>query len=98
VPNVDARFLNKTAFREVVRQERCVELAYENHRWYDLRRWFIAHERESKELYVLEFDKAHTYFKKVLYATKTFEMKHYWLPFDMSQVSIYPEFYQNSGW
>lgn len=98
VPNVDARFLNKTAFREVVRQERCVELAYENHRWYDLRRWYIAHERESKELYVLEFDKAHTYFKKVLYATKTFEMKHYWLPFDMSQVSIYPGFYQNSGW
>ena len=99
VPPVDARFLaDKTIFREIIRQERAVELAFENHRWYDLRRWYIAHEKEYKELYALEFDQGHTYFNKVLYQTKTFEMKHYWLPFETSQVSIYPGFYQNPGW
>ena len=99
VPDVDSRFLgDKTIFREIIRQERAVELAFENHRWYDLRRWYIAHEREYKELYALEFDQGHTYFNKVLYQTKTFEMKHYWLPFETSQVSIYPGFYQNPGW
>lgn len=72
---------DKTIFREIIRQERAVELAFENHRWYDLRRWYIAHEKEYKELYALEFDQGHTYFNKVLYQTKTFEMKHYWLPF-----------------
>ncbi len=99
VPDVDSRFLtDKTLFREIIRQERAVELAFEGHRWYDLRRWYIAHEKEYKELYALEFDAGHTYFKKVLYQTKTFEMKHYWLPFESSQVSIYPGFYQNPGW
>ena len=99
VPNVESTFTtNEDLFREIIRQERCVELAFESHRWYDLRRWYIAHEKEYKELYSLDFDKEHTYFKKTLYQTKTFEMKHYWLPFDNSQVSVYPEFYQNPGW
>lgn len=32
------------AFREAYRRERCVELMFENQRWFDLRRWMIAHE------------------------------------------------------
>lgn len=32
------------AFREAVRRERGVELMFENKRWWDLRRWMIAHE------------------------------------------------------
>lgn len=31
-------------FREAVRRERTVELMFENHRWFDIRRWMIAHE------------------------------------------------------
>ncbi len=29
-------------FREAYRRERCVELMFENHRWFDIRRWMIA--------------------------------------------------------
>lgn len=32
------------AFREALRRERAVELMFENHRWWDIRRWMIAHE------------------------------------------------------
>ena len=32
------------AFREAYRRERCVELMFENNRWWDIRRWMIAHE------------------------------------------------------
>ena len=32
------------AFREAYRRERAVELFMENHRWFDIRRWMIAHE------------------------------------------------------
>ncbi len=99
VPNVDSRFTSdKLVFREIIRQERAVELAFEGHRWYDLRRWYIAHETEYKELYALDFDEGHTYFTKTLYQTKSFEMKHYWVPFQVDQVSIYDGFYQNPGW
>lgn len=33
---------SKEAFRERIRNERAVELMFENHRWFDLRRWMIA--------------------------------------------------------
>ncbi len=98
VPDVDARYHSEDAFREVVRQERAVELCFEGHRWYDLRRWYVAHEAKYRELYSLEFDAEHTYFTKKLYQTKIFETKHYWLPFDVGQVSLYTDFYQNPGW
>jgi hypothetical protein len=99
VPPVDARFLvSKESFREIIRQERAVELAFEGHRWYDLRRWYVSHLPQYREKYELQFDKDHTYFKKVLFHTTVFEMKHYWLPFTNDQVTLYPEFKQNPGW
>ncbi|HEX8040804.1 MAG TPA: RagB/SusD family nutrient uptake outer membrane protein, partial [Chryseosolibacter sp.] len=98
VPDVDARFLNKDAFREVIRRERAVELAFESHRWFDLRRWHVSHLPQYREKYVLEFDKNHTYFQKKLDHTIVFEDKHYWLPFPVGQVTLYPEFKQNPGW
>lgn len=35
---------NPSQFREAIRRERAVELMFENHRWWDIRRWMIAHE------------------------------------------------------
>lgn len=98
VPDVDARFSSKESFREVIRQERAVELAFESHRWFDLRRWYVAHLPQYREKYVLEYDKAQTYFQKKLYNTIVFEEKHYWLPFAIGQVTLYPQFEQNPGW
>ena len=34
--------LNKEQFREKLRRERAVELAYEDHRFWDIRRWLIT--------------------------------------------------------
>ena len=96
---VNAKFLGSTAaFRERIWAERAVELAYENKRWYDLRRWHVHHLPKYKELYELQFDQNHTYFKKVLYKTIPFAEQHYWLPFPTNQVTLYPEWKQNPGW
>jgi hypothetical protein len=99
VPDVDARFLgDKESFREIVRQERAVELAFESHRWFDVRRWHVGHLLKYREKYTIEFDQNHTYFRKKLWSTILFEDKHYWLPFPVDQVTLYPEFKQNPGW
>lgn len=99
VPDVDDRFLtSKEKFREFIRQERAVELAFEGHRWYDNRRQYISHLPQYREKYVLNFDQNHSYFNKVLHTTIVFENKHYWLPFPKKQVNLYPEFKQNPGW
>ena len=99
VPDVDAQFTSsKEVFRETIRQERAVELAFESHRWFDLRRWYVAHLPQYREKYELQFDKNLTYFTKKLVTTITFEEKHYWLPFAVGQVTLYPQFQQNPGW
>jgi hypothetical protein len=100
VPEVDARFLvNKETFRETIRQERAVELAFEAHRWFDLRRWYIADQLKYREKYALDFDEGHTYFQRSLYITTVFEPKHWWLPFRIREhTAISPIFKQNPGW
>jgi hypothetical protein len=99
VPNIDAQFLtSKDIFRETIRQERAVELCFENNRWYDIRRWHVADQLKYREKYELQYDKAHTYFKKSLVLTTVFDDKHWWFPFSVNQVSLYPGFKQNPGW
>lgn len=45
IGNVPADIYNDpTAFRETIRRERGVELMFEDHRWWDIRRWMIVHE------------------------------------------------------
>lgn len=99
MPGVNNKFLgSKDAFRDRIWNERAVELAYENKRWYDLRRWHVHSLPKYKELYELQFDKNHTYFNRVLCKTIQFSEQHYWLPFPTNQITLYPGWKQNPGW
>lgn len=99
MPDVHAKFItDKNVFRDRIWNERAVELAFESKRWYDIRRWHVAHLPKYRQLYALEFDAARTYFKKTLIRTIEFSERHYWLPFPVDQVSLYPEWKQNPGW
>lgn len=99
VPAVHPKFMaGKEVFRERIRDERAMELAYEGKRWYDIRRWYVAHEARYKEMYELQFDQQHTYFRRNLFHTRIFDMRHYWLPFPTDQGSIYSGWKQNPGW
>lgn len=101
-------------FMSELRRERAVELAFEGHRWTDLRRWLLL----DKEPYTLKkavyFDRAKDQTDAERYknpednhvvnlreetlSTRHFTEKHYWLPFLKSDVQMYPEFKQNPGW
>ena len=100
MPPVAAKFLgSKEAFRERIWNERAVELlGEEGSRWYDLRRWYVAHLDKYKVCYKVEFDKDYTYFNKLVTVTKLHEQKHYWMPIDPNAVQVYSGFYQNPGW
>ena len=91
-------YVDDNAMRETIRRERAVELAFEGHRWYDLRRWYVSDQPEYMRLDVLDFDKDHTYFKIRSYGKKVFEKKHFWLPIRNSEVQISQDFVQNPGW
>lgn len=100
MPDVNSKFLSsKELFRERIWNERAVELFAEDAtRWYDLKRWHVAHLEEFRKVYTCLFDQDYTFFNVVEYQTKVFEEKHYWLPIYRSQTQIYSDFPQNPGW
>ena len=99
MPGVHEKFTGSPEnFRERIRNERAVELYLEAKRRDDLRRWYIAHKPEFKELYSCDFPKDHSYFENGFIKSIVFDLRHYWFPFPNAQVLLYKEWKQNPGW
>ncbi len=115
VGHVADKFLGSTeSFLSEVRRERAVELAFEGHRFIDLRRWMLLLEKPYTLKTAVEFDRANDVPSSELYAKpenghvlnfretilreRKFSTKHYWFPFRIDDVNMYPEFEQNPGW
>jgi hypothetical protein len=109
--HVAAKFLGSTElFMSEVRRERAVELAFEGHRFHDLRRWMLLTESPYTLKKAVEFDRDGDvdYTKpeeakvKNLRETVLFERKyterHYWFPLPKKDVNLYDGFGQNPGW
>jgi len=94
--------LSKDAFREIVWSERRVELAFEEHRFYDVRRWKIADVTENKPangITVTKTGNTYTYATKVALDGRRFETKHYWLPIPRAEIqSSGNRLQQNTGY
>jgi hypothetical protein len=76
-------------FREAVRYERRVELAFEEHRFYDVRRWKIAEVTENKPALGITITRSgnnFTYTSKIALDGRRFETKHYWLPIPRAEI------------
>lgn len=89
-------------FMEEIRRERAVEMAWENHRWMDIRRWKVGTEMKYKLKTGIRFDrnaagKPINLVEEVL-RTRVFNEKHYWLPLPVNDTELYEGFPQNPGW
>ncbi|MFD2034725.1 RagB/SusD family nutrient uptake outer membrane protein [Belliella marina] len=111
MPEVLPRFQTTVSvFLEELRRERAVELAFEGHRFTDLRRWMLITHPDYAAKTAMEFDRAEALNTEVpsdtrivnlrerVIINRNYDDKHYWLPFKVSDVSLYPEFDQNPGW
>lgn len=98
-------------FMGEVYRERAVELAYEGHRFNDLRRWKLLTEAPYNIKTMQKFDRAEVFdpaadpkersvvnFREEIVTQRNLSSKHYWLPFKTDDVTMYPEFNQNPGW
>lgn len=86
LPEVTA--VSKDAFRDIVKHERQVELAFEDHRYWDLLRWKDAVEvlnRPVKGVRITKENGVYVY-TTVDVATRTFHENNYRLPFLRSEV------------
>ena len=111
VAGVAAKFTgNKDKFMDEVRRERAVELAFEGHRFNDLRRWLLLDKAPYNIKTSQEFVRAGEFdpknpqntevsgFKEKTILTRHFTSKHWWMPLKKKDTSIYPEMFQNPGW
>ena len=100
LPNVNSAIVSDSKkFMDELRRERSVELAWEGHRWVDIRRWGVAHEDKYRQKTELRFDKDWTFFEEAVLVDRVCEYpKHYWLPFEANQTQFYEGFPQNPGW
>lgn len=95
--NVDA---TGDDFREKVRNERRIELAFEGHRFYDIRRWKIAGTEEVRNIYGVKITKNGDSFsyEKVLLNKMYWNDKMFLFPFPQNEVYMNPNLGQNPGW
>jgi hypothetical protein len=82
-------------FQALVRYERDVELCFEGHRWFDMRRWKIM---PDHTLYKMTFDQGYTYFNREVIQPYIFDERNYWMPFPRDLTFNYEGFPQNLGW
>ncbi|SDE02697.1 RagB/SusD family nutrient uptake outer membrane protein [Niabella drilacis] len=82
--------LSQTQMRGAIRKERQVELAFEEHRFYDVRRWKIADVVENTPAYGMIITKnangSFSYERKVALEGKAFSAKNYWLPIPRPEI------------
>ena len=111
VGHVAAKFLGAVdSFMNEVRRERAVELAFEGHRFNDLRRWLLFTQSPYTLKKSLEFDRDASFnpatpktnkvlnIRETVILERNLSEKHYWLPLKNTDVNMYLEFQQNPGW
>ena len=95
--------LSQSQMRDVIRKERQIELAFEEHRFYDVRRWMIANVTENTAAGGMVITKntngSFTYTRNVALDGKTFSNKNYWLPIPRTEIlSSNNQLQQNQGY
>ncbi len=103
---------SKEGLRERIRNEKAVELSYEFHRWFDIRRWMIAEElfadthpilgMQVTDLTPDQNDVSQKEFSyevvPVTTAVRVFDRRHYWYPVAADHTDQLGNFRQNPGW
>lgn len=91
--------VGQAEMREAIRKERRIELAFENARFFDVRRWKIA-ETTDRGIRGLDIYKnaANGFYNVIKTEARVFEKKHYLFPIPNGDVQKVPLIVQNPGW
>ena len=98
--------LSKEQMRECIRHERRIELAFEVHRFFDVRRWLIGEETQGTPIHSMNIyagtnlqDPA--FYQRIKVEDRVFQSpKHYFFPLDQEEIDKHTgrELVQNLGW
>lgn len=92
--------IDKTEMRKIIQNERRIEMAFEEQRYWDIRRWRIAEDVFKKPLEGLNiqvFGSVASYYEIEVMST-TFDVKRYFYPIPYSEVIKNKNMVQNPNW
>ena len=88
---------DQAKMRELIRNERRIELCFENHRFWDLRRWKANIAETAKGVNVTEVDGIPT-FEEIDVETRNYSDYMYYGPIPQSETLKWSNLKQNKGW
>ena len=98
IPN---KFATQDGLREIIHRERLIELAFEGHRFWDLRRWKKAAEELNKDITGWNYTgtTAATYYRETQIYSQTFVTpRDYLWPIGAEDTRKNPKLVENPGW
>jgi hypothetical protein len=90
--------LSQEQMRERIRRERAVELAFEEHRFYDVRRWGLGEQIFNAPIYGMRISQDGKTFTRFKVEDRVFQPKHYLMPIPQTEIDKNPNLQQNPGW
>jgi len=94
--------ITQAAMRDLIRNERRIELSFEDHRFWDIRRWKIAEQVLNGPLYGVKIlkkpDNSFTTPERVEVGTATFNKRLYFMPIPYLVMLKNNKLIQNEGW
>ena len=91
---------SKDGLREIIRQERTIELAFESQRFWDLKRWKTAQEELNTPIYGWDILQStpQTYYRRVVLFSRTFTLRDYFWPISINELRRNDELLQTPLW
>ncbi len=96
-----SKYTTKDGLRDIIRQERSIEMAFEGSRFWDLRRWKTAPQELSKAIYGWDIQQPtyEDYNRRVLlYSPQFIAPRDYFWPIAEANLQVNPNLVQNPGW
>ncbi|WP_114781864.1 RagB/SusD family nutrient uptake outer membrane protein [Botryobacter ruber] len=93
-------YKSKENLREIIQQERAIELMFEGHRAWDLRRWKKAHQALNQPVRGWDIlqENATAFYRPVLLYNQRFTMNQYLWPIKLEEMQKNTNLVQNPGW
>jgi len=92
---------DQATLRQIVRQERTIELYMENHRFWDIRRWLLGtkyYADTPRGMNILADDNTFFEIKDITSVERAWHVRNYLLPIATSELNKHPGLVQNAGY
>jgi hypothetical protein len=95
-----AAYTSQAGFRQIIHQERMIELAFEGQRFWDLRRWKEADKTWQEPIQGWNIGQSDMlgYYQITTLFNRTFQLRDYFWPIAESDLLVNKNLVQNPGW